>query len=223
MAPKSKSRSRTSADRSSTPRTPPPATPAARAYVRTPAIDRALQHARMLDIHARRMHRLVGNWNGEASPDQAATNAELVRDLLKASQLARGILLNTDMLKQAGFAPTAGSSTSIPLSAGERVVIRTKYWDPKLHGRTNNFEVVFSTGSGVRLKPVADPRAPQTVVPRNFVEPADEIEVDDTPPAAIGEDGSGEDEHEDTAAAAGEGDPSDFSDDPRLPNADEPE
>ena len=196
--------------------------------VRKAAIARALRLAHLFDLHGRKLLGLAGNWHGEATPDQKATNAEIVANLGKATRLAKQILLDVDMLMRSGFAPTAGHVASAPLAVGERVAIKPKFFNPAVYGKVNNFEVVVATPNYARIKSAADPKWPQSVVPRAWLDPVDEVEVDDSPPPpAVGRGRAAravppKDEVEDTDAVD-EADPDEdpVERDPRLPNPDE--
>jgi hypothetical protein len=196
---------------------PAPAAPDTKTRARSAPIDTALRHAKLIDLHARHLHRLTGNWQGEATEDQTVTNAEIVLNLGKLAPLAAQVLLDVDMLKQTGFKPIAARGSAIPLAAGEKVVIKAKYFNETLYGKVNNFEVVVAISGHVRIKSAADARAPQLVVPRAYLEAVDEIPVDESLP-----------ETDDTVTPEGE-EPleddlaNDLEDgrDPRLPNPDE--
>jgi hypothetical protein len=197
--------------------------------VRKAPILRALRLAHLFDLHGQKLLGLVGNWHGEATPDQKTTNDEIAVNLGKAAHLARQILLDVDMLQRSGFAPTAGRSASAPLRAGERVAIKPRFFNPAVYGKVNNFEVVVGTPRFVRIKSIADPKWPQSVVPRAWLDPVDETEVDDSPPPPAAR-AAGEREHHSHEAdddvledAVDEVDPDNVEAerDPRLPNPDE--
>lgn len=193
----------------------PPTAPA-KTRTRKAAIDRALKLAKLFDKNGRSLLRLVGNWQGEATKDQTVTNNEVVAALSKATHLAAQVLLDVDMLKETGFVPTAGPSSAEPLAAGERVVIKPKFFDPMVCGKVNNFEVVVSTGKFVRIKSAVDAKQPQMVVQRAWLEAVDEVEVDDAAPPETSEE-EAEPGIEDDGGDPG-GDDGDL--DHRLPNDD---
>jgi hypothetical protein len=160
---------------------------AKKAPVRRSPIERALHLATVLDKAAQKLYPLVANWRGEASIDQAETNQDTVACLKTAAELSPRILLNLDMLQKTHFAPQAGSSSTIPLAAGERVTLKDKFYIPAVHGSRNEFEVVVAIDKHVRVK-TADPKAPQFVVLRAWLEVLDVPEVEDDADTASPED-----------------------------------
>lgn len=175
------------------------------------AIDTALKTATLLDKHAQRLLKLTANWEGEATPDQQSTNAEIVTNLVAAAKLSQQILLDIDMLHGSGFNPTAVARRHrAVLAVGGKAAIKPKYYDPVVYGLVNQFEVILIADKVLRLQG-PDPKQPQLVLPRSWVGPVDEVDVDDTLPPDIDADAAPE------ADGIGEdGDP-----DHRLPNEDE--
>jgi hypothetical protein len=178
-------------------------------------IDRAVRLGRLVDKYSRILYRLVGNWHGEATPDQVATNAELSANLSHQTKVARQVLLDLDMLRESGFAPAAGSSTALPLAAGVQVALTKKAWKPAIYGKTNAFEVVVQIDTAVRIRATDARQREQFVVPRAWLEEVDEVEVDTAPPPDEEEAEIEEMRRGRAPAYRGE------ERDPRLPNPDE--
>ena len=143
-----------------------------------PPMERAVRLATLADKHARLLHKLIANWEGEANQDQQTTNAEVLGSLARTTSLTKQILLDVDMLAQSGFAPIVRvGRKSTALTAGAVVAFKPKFWDPSF-GKVNNFEVVLISDRLVRLRAAGEPRAPQIMVPRLWVGLVDEIDVD---------------------------------------------
>ncbi len=146
--------------------------------VRRAPVERALVWATVIDKFTQKLYPLVANWRGEATVDQAEINQDTIACLKAMAELSPRILLNIDMLSKTHFAPSAGSSSNIPLAAGERVVFKGKFYVPAVHGSHNEFEVVMAIDKHVRLKG-PDPKSPQIVVLRSWLEVVDVPDVED--------------------------------------------
>ena len=136
-----------------------------------PPMERAMKRAKLLDKNSRAMLKLVSNWQGEATDDQRSTNSEIVAGLTHVVGLAKQILIDTDMLRASGFAPTGGRGgvSKEPLAAGTLVQIKAKHFEPEVYGEINDFEVVVDNGKQVRIRTRGDLKSPQMIVSRTWL------------------------------------------------------
>jgi hypothetical protein len=172
-----------------------PAAPAEKKRNIKAPIDRALKSAKLIDRHSRSLSRLVNNWTAEATEDQIEVNAEVKIYMGKIAGFAEKVLLDIDMLKKSGFTPTVNLRAALPLAAGTLVRLKEERYN-KTMGASNAFEVVLSVEGTVRIRPLNDTHAPQTVVPRSWVEVVDSEEEEDEEKKE-GEEDEDEDEDED--------------------------
>lgn len=149
---------------------------------RSAPMGRAVKFCRLADKNLGRVLRLVGNWRGEATPEQKKINDEIVAKLKEAAPLVERALLGVGLLETTGFIPieARGRAITEPFAAGEHVIIGEKHYKPLLHGASNDFEVVVQVENMVKLRPFGDLKGAQLIVPRGqltgFEDPEEEEE-----------------------------------------------
>ena len=149
---------------------------------RSAPMGRAVKFCRLADKNLGRVLRLVGNWRGEATPEQKKINDEIVTQLKAAAPLVERALLDVGLLADSKFIPieARGRAITEPFAAGEHVIIGEKHYKPLLHGVSNDFEVVVQVENMVKLRPFGDLKGAQLIVPRGqltgFEDPEEEEE-----------------------------------------------
>lgn len=129
------------------------------------------------------LHTLMGRISAEATDEQTRLFKVVGVALAGVVTKAKPVVEALEALAKTGFDPVLAKAPGgrKGLAAGVTVAIKPKRWRPGLYGEgitINNFSVVLSLDGMVRLQSMANPKAPQFVLARGWVE---EIETPDDP------------------------------------------